>query len=143
MFAKPASYIPHSPHLMDQLREVLRYMHYNLCTQGANLYWVKFLVRWHGRNDQKRHPRDQVPEEVEQFFTVLPHQRNVHVSTHNQALSALLFLCREVLQVQLPWLGGVQRATRPRRTPSVLSVAEVAALLGAMARIERLLATLL
>lgn len=61
---------------------------------------------------------------------MLTTQRNVSVSTHNQALSALLFLYRQVLGVQLPWLDEVQRPTRPRRIPSVLTVAEVAALLG-------------
>ena len=74
---------------------------------------------------------------------MLTTQRNVSVSTHNQALSALLFLYREVLQVQLPWLDDVQRPTRPRRIPSVLAVAEVAALLGAMTGVELLLAKLL
>ena len=57
---------------------------------------------------------------------MLTTERNVSVSTHNQALSALLFLYREVLGVKLPWLDDVQRPTRPRRIPSVLTVAEVA-----------------
>lgn len=73
---------------------------------------------------------------------MLTTQRNVSVSTHNQALSALLFLYREVLGVQLPWLDDVQRPTRPRRIPSVLTVTEVTALLGAMTGVELLLAKL-
>lgn len=52
MSAKPASHIPQSPRLLDQLREVLRYRHYSLRTEEAYLYWVKFFVRWHGRNGQ-------------------------------------------------------------------------------------------
>lgn len=143
MSAKPVSYLPESPRLLDQLREVLRYKHYSLRTEEAYLYWVKFFVRWHGRNGPVRHPRELGPAEVEQFLTMLTTQRNVSVSTHNQALSALLFLYREVLGVQLPWLDDVQRPTRPRRTPSVLTVAEVAALLGAMTGVELLLAKLL
>ena len=140
---KPVSYIPQSPRLLDQLREVLRYKHYSLRTEEAYLYWVKFFVRWHGRNGQVRHPREFGAAEVEQFLSMLTNQRHVSVSTHNQALSALLFLYREVLGVQLPWLDDVQRPTRPRRIPSVLTVAEVAALLGAMTGVELLLAKLL
>lgn len=55
MSSKPISYIPQSPRLLDQLREVLRYKHYSLRTEEAYLYWVKFFVRWHGRNGQTRH----------------------------------------------------------------------------------------
>jgi integron integrase len=140
---KPASYIPQSPRLLDQLREVLRYKHYSLRTEEAYVYWVKFFVRWHGRNGQVRHPRELGAAEVAQFLSMLTSRRNVSVSTHNQALSALLFLYRDVLGVQLPWLDEVQRPTRPRRIPSVLAVAEVAALLGSMTGVELLLAKLL
>lgn len=143
MSAIPASYSPQSPRLLDQLREVLRYKHYSLRTEEAYLYWVKFFVRWHGRNSQVRHPRELGAVEVEQFLSMLTTQRNVSVSTHNQALSALLFLYREVLGVQLPWLDDVPRPTRPRRIPSVLIVAEVAGLLGATTGVELLLAKLL
>lgn len=143
MAVKPVSYIPQSPRLLDQLREVLRYKHYSLRTEEAYLYWVRFFVRWHGRNGHTRHPRDFGAIEVEQFLTMLTTQRNVSVSTHNQALSALLFLYREVLGVMLPWLDDVQRPTRPRRIPSVMTVTEVAALLGAMTGVELLLAKLL
>ena len=140
---KPVPYIPQSTRLLDQLREVLRYKHYSLRTEEAYVYWVKFFVRWHARNAQARHPRDMGPAEVQQFLTMLTTQRKVSVSTHNQALSALLFLYREVLGVQLPWLDDVQRPTRPRRIPSVLTSAEVAALFGAMTGVELLLAKLL
>ena len=111
MSAKPVSYIPQSPRLLDQLREVLRYKHYSLRTEEAYLYWVKFFVRWHGRNGQVRHPREMGAAEVQQFLSMLTTQRNVSVSAHNQALSALLFLYREVFSVQLPWLDDVQRLT--------------------------------
>lgn len=139
MFTKPAPYLPQSPRLLDQLREALRYKHYSLRTEEAYLYWVRFFVRWH----QVRHPREMGAAEVQQFLSMLTTQRNVSVSTNNQALSALLFLYREVLGVQLPWLNEVQRPTRPRRIPSVLTVAEVAALLGVMTGVELLLAKLL
>jgi hypothetical protein len=85
---KPASYIPQSPRLLDQLREVLRYKHYSLRTEEAYVYWVKFFVRWHGRNGQVRHPRELGAAEVEQFLSMLTTQRNVSMPTHNQALGA-------------------------------------------------------
>ncbi len=140
---KSVSYLPQSARLLDQLREVLRYKHYSLRTEEAYVYWTKFFVRWHGRNGQVRHPRDMGSTEVQQFLSMLTTQRNVSVSTHNQALSAVLFLYREVLGVQLPWLDEVQRPTRARRIPSVLTTAEVAALLKAMIGVELLLAKLL
>ncbi|MDD3937052.1 integron integrase [Rhodoferax sp.] len=139
----PVPYIPQSVRLLDQLREVLRYKHYSLRTEEAYVYWVKFFVRWHGRNGQVCHPRDMGAAEAQQFLSMLTTQRNVSVSTHNQALSALLFLYREVLNVQLPWLDDVQRPTRPRRIPSVLNTAEVATLFKSMIGVELLLAKLL
>jgi integron integrase len=143
MSSKPVTYIPKSSRLLDQLREVIRYKHYSLRTEEAYTYWVTFYIRWHGRNGQLRHPRDMGADEVQQFLAMLATQRRVSVSTHNQALSALLFLYREVLGVQLPWLNDLQRPTRPKRIPSVLTVAEVSALLGAMTGVQRLLAQLL
>ncbi len=80
----------------------IRYKHYSLRTEVAYVYWVKFFVRWHARNAQARHPRDMGVAQVQQFLSMLTTQRKVSVSTHNQALSALLFLYREVLGVQLP-----------------------------------------
>ncbi len=74
---------------------------------------------------------------------MLTTQRQVSVSTHNQALSAILFLYRDVLNIQLPWLDDVNRPTRPRRIPSVLTTAEVKALLEVMDGVTALLAKLL
>lgn len=70
-------------------------------------------------------------QEIESFLGMLTNERRVTASTHNQTLSALLFLYREVLNIDLPWLDGVQRPHAPKRIPSVLTVAEVAALLSA------------
>jgi integron integrase len=139
----PVIYIPHSKRLMEQLCEVLRYKHYSLKTEQAYCYWVRFFVRWCGRGGPMRHPRDMGASEVTQFLTMLANERRVSVSTHNQALSALLFLYRDVLGIDLPWLAEVQRPTRPRRIPSVLTKAEVAALLGAMEGETALLGKLL
>jgi hypothetical protein len=95
-----------STRLLDQLRERIRYLHYSLQTEKAYLYWVRFFVRWHGRGGVMRHPRDMRSAEVEAFLNMLANERQVSPSTHNQALSAILFLYREVLAVDLPWLNG-------------------------------------
>jgi integron integrase len=115
-----------SPRLLHQVTERARYLHYSLSTEKAYLYWVRFFVRWHGM----RHPRDMGPKDVEAFLAMLANERRVSTSTHNQALSAILFLYREVLGIQLPWLTEVQRPSRPRRIPTVLTREEVAALLA-------------
>ena len=87
----PVAYPPPSKRLLEQLCEVIRYKHYSLKTEQAYVYWVRFFVRWHGRNGQMRHPRDMGALEVTQFLSMLANERRVSVSTHNQALSALLF----------------------------------------------------
>ncbi len=122
---------------------MLRGKHYSLKTEQAYVYWVKFFVRWCGTGGQMRHPRDMGPVEVTRFLTMLANERRVSVSTHNQALSALLFLYREVLGIQLPWLDEMQRPNRPRRIPSVLTKIEVATLLGQLEGEVGLLARLL
>ena len=124
--------IPQPLRLLEQLRQALRYRHYSLRTEEAYTYWVRFFVRWHGRNGRMRHPREMAAEEVRGFLTMLAVERKASVSTHNQALSALLFLYREVLGVNLPWMEDLTRPTRPRRIPSVLTKTETAALLGAL-----------
>lgn len=121
-----------APRLVDQLRDVIRYKHYSLRTEEAYLYWVRFFIRWHGRNGPMRHPLEMGADHVRAFLGMLATERHVSVSTHNQALSALLFLYRQVLRVDMQWLADIQRPTRPRRIPSVLSHAEVAAVLGAL-----------
>ncbi|RZJ48210.1 MAG: integron integrase, partial [Acidovorax sp.] len=129
--------------LLDQVRERIRYLHYSLQTEKAYLYWVRFFIRWHGRSGAMRHPRDMGAPEVEAFLTMLATERHVSASTHNQALSALLFLYRQVLGIDLPWLDGVNRPTQKRRIPSVLTREEVACLFqfldGEMALLARLL----
>ena len=139
----PVTYLPQSKRLLDQAREVIRYKHYSLKTEQAYLYWIRFFVRWHGRNGHWRHPRDMGGPELTQFLTMLANDLHVSVSTHNQALSAMLFMYREVLTIDMPWLTDLQRPTRPRRIPSVLTKAEVAGLLAAMDGETALLAKLL
>ena len=102
-----------------------------------------FYVRWHGRNGKMTHPRDMGAKQVEAFLTMLATERKVSASTHNQALSALLFLYREVLEEDLPWLTDINRPTQVRRIPSVLTKDEVAGLLAVMDGVTALLARLL
>jgi site-specific recombinase XerD len=142
--AAPGSIPPlKSTRLLDQVRERIRYLHYSLSTEKTYLYWVKFYVRWHGRNGVMRHPRDMGAREVEAFLTMLAVERKVSASTHNQALSAILFLYREVLAVKLPWLEDIGRPQQKRRIPSVLTLDEVAGLLAQMQGETALLARLL
>jgi integron integrase len=96
-------------------------------------------VRWQGL----RHPRDMGAPQVQAFLTMLANERRVSSSTHNQALSALLFLYREVLGLALPWMQDLQRPSRGRRIPAVLGQDEVAALLTAMDGVMQLVARLL
>ena len=90
-----------------------------------------------------RHPKDVGAAEVEAFLKMLATERQVSSSTHNQALSALLFLYKEVLGMELPWMQNIQRPQQPKRIPSVLTQAEVAALLAQLQGTEALLARLL
>ena len=140
---KPGTPVLRSTRLLDQLRERIRYLHYSLSTEKAYLHWVRFFIRWHGRNGEMRHPRDMGAAEVEAFLNMLANERKVSASTHNQALSAVLFLYREVLGMDLPWLDGVNRPAQKRRIPSVLTKEEVSALFQFLEGDMRLLAQLL
>jgi integron integrase len=136
-----------STRLLDQVRERIRYLHYSLSTETTYVHWVKFFVRWHGRNNGDtgvmRHPRDMGAREVEAFLTMLAVERKVSASTHNQALSAILFLYREVLAIKLPWLDDIGRPQQKRRIPTVLTQNEVTGLLAQMSGDTALLARLL
>src|SRR3970282_1881747 len=114
------------PKLLDQVRERIRVKHYSLRTEDAYLHWIKRFIYWSG----KRHPREPGSPEVEAFLSHLATVGRVAPSTQNQALSSLLFLYREVLGIELPWMDGVVRAKRPARVPVVLTEAEVRALLA-------------
>ena len=99
--------------------------HYSLSAENTYLSWIKQFILYNG----KRHPVDMGAAEVEAFLTYLATQRQVSSSTQNQALSAILFLYREVLAITLPWLDNFERSKKPRRLPVVLTVPEVQALL--------------
>ena len=140
---KPGNPPLQSIRLLDQLRERIRYMHYSLATEKVYLYWLRFFILWSARNGQMRHPREMGAPEVEAFLTMLATERKVSTSTHNQALSALLFLYREVLMIDLPWMNSINRPTSKPRIPSVLTRDEVAGVLAQMEGVTALIARLL
>lgn len=110
-----------SPRLLDQIRAVIRVKHYSLRTEKAYVDWARRFVHF----CRLRHPRDCGPADVESFLTHLAVQGQVSASTQNQAKSALLFLYKEVLRCELPWLDNVETAKRPARLPVVLTEEEV------------------
>jgi len=112
---------PQPPRLLDQVRARIRVLHYSLRTEQAYLDWIKRFIRF----SDKRHPRDLSAPHIERFLSHLAVECNVAASTQNQAKSALLFLYREVLQIELPWLEGVTQARTPKRLPTVLTHSEV------------------
>ncbi|MFT4257624.1 MAG: integron integrase [Pseudoxanthomonas sp.] len=127
------------PKLLDEVRRRLRVKHYSLRTEQAYLYWIRRYIHANGR----RHPRQMDGKEVERFLSDLARKDRVAPSTQNQALSALLFLYREVLAVELPWMENVVRAKRAPRLPVVLSRAETLALLRHLSGRDALMAGLL
>jgi integrase len=127
------------PGLLAVAREKMRTRHLALRTEHAYLQWLRRYLVFHGR----RHPRDLGAPEVEQFLTHLAVHRKVSAATQNQALQALLFLYHHVLQIELPWLDNLTRASHPRRRPVVLSRAEVRSLLSQLQGAPWLVANLL
>lgn len=118
-------------------------MHYSLNTERVYLYWVHFFIRWHGRVGQMRHPRDMSAPEIEAFLSMLANERKMSSSAHNQALSGLLFLYREVLAIELPWTDDIKRPVHTKCIPSVLTKNEVAGVLAPMDGVTALLVCLL
>lgn len=110
-----------SPRLLEQVRAALRVRHYSIRAERAYLQWIRLFILANG----KRHPREMGASEVQAFLSDLAVEGRVSASTQNQALSALLFLYRHVLAVDLPWMDQVIRAKRPRCIPAVLSQDEV------------------
>ena len=129
------------PRLLDPLRDALRARHYSLRTEQAYVSWARRFILFHG----KRHPKEMGEEEINRFLTHLAVEDQVSASTQTQALSALLFLYREVLKLPFPDLDPARlvRARQPEKLPSVLTRAEVKALLDRMEGVPRLVATLL
>lgn len=114
------------PKLLEQVRAKLRALHYSYRTERQYLDWIRRFIL----HNEKRHPAQMSAPEVEAFLTHLAVDGNVAASTQNQALSAILFLYRRVLEIELPWIENVVRARVPVRVPVVLPPREVQALLA-------------
>ena len=128
-----------SQKLLDQVRDKLRVKHYAIRTEQSYVDWIKRYIYFH----DKTHPKDLGAQDVEAFLTHLAVVGKVAASTQNQAKSALLFLYREVLEIQLPWLDNVTQAKAPKKLPVVLTVAEVQAVLSRLSGSHLLIASLL
>ena len=128
-----------SPRLLDRLRDAIKRRHYSRRTEEAYIHWTKRFIFFHG----KRHPSELGEAEVTTFLNHLATDRKVAASTQNQALSALLFLYKEVLGSELNWLDGLVRAKRPKRMPVVLTRQEVERILGTLEGTQWLMASLL
>jgi len=131
--------LPDAPRLLDLVRGKIRLKHYSLRTEQAYVDWIRRFIRFHG----KRHPAALGATEVEDFLTNLAVARNVAGATQNQAKSALLFLYREVLGVELPWLERIESAKASQRLPVVLTRDEVARILGRLHGVHALVGSLL
>ena len=127
------------PRLLEQVRRAIHTRHYSVRTERAYVGWIRRFVQF----NSMRHPGEMGAAEVTAFLSHLATERRVSASTQNQALSALLFLSKHVLEIDLPWLDGVVRATRPQRLPTVLSKAEVMLFLDQLRGTSRLVASLL
>ena len=130
---------PQPPKLLDQVAAKIRLKHYSPKTELAYVYWIKRYILFHG----KRHPKEMGATEVETFLSSLVSENNVSANTQNLALSSILFLYKEVLNLDLPWLNNVVHAKKPKRLPVVLSRAEVRKLLVCMEGMPGLIANLL
>ena len=126
---------PAKPRLLDRVRAAARLRHDSRRTEAAYVAWIRRYIFFHG----KRHPAEMGAAEVTRFLSSPAVAGRVAASTQNQALSALLFLYRDVLDLDLPWLDGVVRAKRPDRLPIVLTREEVGAVLRPLTGVPRLM----
>ena len=135
----PISASQNKPKLLDQVRDVIRRKHFSIRTEQTYVDWIRRFILFHN----KRHPREMAETEITAFLTHLARVGRVAASTQNQALSALLFLYKEVLKQNLGYLQGVERAKRPSRLPVVLTRDEVHKIFAHMHGTYRLMAGLL
>jgi integron integrase len=127
------------PKLLDRVRHAIRARHYSRRTEKAYVHWIKRYIFFHA----KRHPAEMGAVEITRFLTALAVLERVAASTQNQALNALLFLYREVLRLELPWLDDLVRAKRPEHLPTVLTRDEVRTVIDRVDGVPRLIALLL
>jgi integron integrase len=127
------------PKLLEQMRSVARLRHLSLRTEEAYSEWIRRFILFH----HKRHPSEMGADQIRQFLSHLAVTRHVSASTQNQSLGALLFLYRDVLRVELPYVEGIERAKHPARVPVVFTRQEVERLLAQLTGTYSLIASLL
>ncbi len=127
------------PKLLDQVRQQIRLRNYSIRTERVYAEWIKRFIRFHAY----RHPAEMGAAEIEAYLSHLAVKRDVSASTQNQALAALLFLYKQVLKQELPWLDNVVRAKRPQHMPVVLTRDEVQRVLARLSGVPWLVASLL
>ncbi|MFK7966516.1 MAG: integron integrase [Burkholderiaceae bacterium] len=128
-----------SPTVLGRMRECIRLLHYSPRTEKVYLFWVRKFLRFH----RMQHPAEMGRPEVEAFLTWLAADKGVSAATHRQALAAVLFLYKRVLQIELPWLNEIGRPHERRRLPVVLSPQEVTQVLSHLTGVHGVLARLL
>ena len=134
-----SKYFGPSEKLLERMQRLLRAKHYSRRTEKAYLGWIRRFILFHG----KRHPVHMGKEEIEAYLSHLATKRKVAASTQNQALSAILFLYRTVLEKPNDLRIDAVRARRPKRIPTVLSKKEALSVLGSMTGVHSLMARLL
>ena len=127
------------PKLLSQVRQQIRTLHYSIRTEQAYIFWIRDYILFHN----KRHPSELKEADISRWLSHLATKRNVAASTQNQALSAILFLYREVLNLPLDWIDNVERAKKPARLPVVFTRDEVEAVLSRLKDTFWLMASLL
>ena len=130
---------PNPPRLLEQVRDAIRVRHYSIRTEEAYVQWIKRYIFFH----DKRHPKDLTERHVAAFLTHLATERNVAASTQNQALCAIVFLYRNVLQIELGAFNGLIFAKRPKKLPEVFTRQEVQAVLSQLKGVSWLMASLM
>jgi len=137
--ARDSSNASNEPRLIDRFRAAIRSRHYSPRTEKSYWFWIRYFIL----HNNKRHPAEMGAPEVTAFLSWLATDRNVAAATQNQALAALLFLYKAVLERDLPWFDDLVRAKRPVRLPVVLSEAEVRKLLEQLDGVTWMMASLL
>jgi len=130
---------PQPPRLLDQVRQSLRLRHFSLKTEKSYVHYIRDFILFHN----KRHPRDMGADEIRTYLSHLAIERTVAASTQTVALSALLFLYRHVLQIDLPYIDEIERAKRPERLPVVFTRSEVKQILLHLDGVNHLIVSLL
>lgn len=124
------------PKQLDQVRRVIRSKHDSYRTEQAYIDWIKRFIFFH----KKRHPAEMGADEIQAYITYLANERNVAASTQNQALSAILFLYRYVLQKDLILPSEIIHSGRPKHLPTVLSHQEAVAVIANTSGVTHLIA---